>query len=187
MSRVGKSPIKIPGGVKVTIGDGVLEIIGKKAKLSSPIPAGIHFKLEGDELTAHRESDDKPLPGYHGLARALAANNVIGVTQGFSKSLDVVGIGYKVDAKKHTVTFSLGYSHPIEFPIPEGIEVKLERQTRAISNYVTSIIVSGANKQLVGQVAADMRNLRKPDAYKGKGLRYTGEIVRLKVGKKGAA
>jgi len=156
MSRVGKSPIKIPGGVKVTIGDGVLEIIGKKAKLSSPIPAGIHFKLEGDELTAHRESDDKPLPGYHGLARALAANNVIGVTQGFSKSLDVVGIGYKVDAKKHTVTFSLGYSHPIEFPIPEGIEVKLRtnnwlgrlRLTCVISVNRTPIKERGSDTQV---------------------------------------
>jgi large subunit ribosomal protein L6 len=187
MSRVGKSPIKVPSGVKVTIGDGLLVVEGKKAKLTSPIPAGIHFKLEGDELTAHRDSDEKPLPGYHGLARALAANNILGVTQGFTKSLDVVGIGYKVDAKKHAVTFSLGYSHPIEFPVPEGIEVKLERQTRTISNYVTTIIISGADKQLVGQVAADMRNLRKPDPYKGKGLRYSGEIVRLKVGKKGAA
>jgi large subunit ribosomal protein L6 len=186
MSRVGKKPIKIPSGVKVAIKDGILEVEGKKMKLSSPIPAGIHFKLEGDELVASRDSDERPLPAYHGLARALAANNVHGVTEGFSRMLDIVGIGFKAEAKAKAVTFSLGYSHPIEFPIPEGIAIKVEKVPRTIQNYVTTLTISGADKQLVGQVAADIRALRAPDAYKGKGIRYTNETVRLKVGKKGA-
>lgn len=186
MSRVGKKPIKLPAGVKAVIKDGVLEVESKKAKLVSPIPAGIHFKQEGDELLVTRDSDERPLPAYHGLARALAANNVHGVSEGFSRMLDVVGIGFKAEAKPKAVTFSLGYSHPIEFPIPEGIAIKVERQPRTIQNYVTTVIVSGADRQMVGQVAADIRSLRRPDAYKGKGVRYTNETIRLKVGKKGA-
>jgi large subunit ribosomal protein L6 len=186
MSRIGKKPIKVPSGVKVVIRDSELEIESKKGKLSSPIPPGIRFEMNGDTLTAVRESDDKPYPGYHGLARAMAANCVQGLTEGFSKNLDLVGIGYKVDAKAKAMTLSLGYSHPIEFPIPPGISVKVEKQPRSIQNYVATITISGSDKQLVGQVAADIRSLRKPDAYKGKGLRYTSEVVRLKVGKKGA-
>jgi len=186
MSRVGKKPIKIPSGVKVAIKDNVVEVQGKGGKLTSPIPPGIHFKLEGDELTAYRDSDVRPLPAYHGLARALAANNVAGVTAGFTRMLDIVGIGFKAEAKAKAITLSLGFSHPIEFPIPEGIAIKVERQQRPIQNYVATIIVSGADRQLVGQVAADIRLLRSPDAYKGKGIRYVNETVRLKVGKKGA-
>jgi large subunit ribosomal protein L6 len=186
MSRIGKKPIKVPAGVKVAIQDGILEVQGKNAKLASPIPKGIRFELKGDELTAHRESDEKPYPSYHGLARALAANCIKGVTEGFTKTLDIIGIGYKVDAKPKSVTFSLGYSHPIEFPLPPGIGVKVEKLTRTIQNYVATLTISGADRQLVGQVAADMRSLRKPDPYKGKGVRYTAEYVRLKVGKKGA-
>jgi large subunit ribosomal protein L6 len=186
MSRIGKKPIKVPSGVKVAIRDGHVEFEGKRAKLSSPIPRGIRFELKGDQLVAYRDSDEKPYPGYHGLARALAANCVRGVHEGFSKDLDLVGIGYKVDARPRSVTFSLGYSHPIEFPLPEGISVKVEKQQRNIQNYVATLIISGADKQLVGQVAADIRALRKPDSYKGKGIRYTNETVRLKVGKKGA-
>jgi large subunit ribosomal protein L6 len=186
MSRVGKKIIKIPSGVKVAIQGGVVEVESKKAKLSSPIPPGIQFKMEGDELIATRDSDEKPYPAYHGLARALAANNVRGVTEGFTKVLDIVGIGFKADAKPKAVTFNLGYSNPIEFPIPAGIAIKVEKQQRAIQNYVTTLIITGFDKQLVGQVAADIRSLRKPDAYKGKGIRYNNETVRLKVGKKGA-
>jgi large subunit ribosomal protein L6 len=186
MSRIGRKPIKIPSGVKVKIGEGVLVVEGKLAKLESPVPAGIHFELKGDELIATRESDQRPLPAYHGLARALAANAVNGVSQGFSRDLDIVGIGYKVDAKPRSVTFSLGYSHPIEFPLPAGISAKVEKQARTIQNYVATLIISGADRQLVGQVAADIRALRKPDSYKGKGVRYAKEYIRLKVGKKGA-
>jgi large subunit ribosomal protein L6 len=186
MSRVGKKPIKVPSGVKITIGDRQLEVEGKKAKLGSPIPPGIRFELNGDTLTAIRESDAKPYPAYHGLARALAANCVRGVSEGFSKELDLVGIGYKVDVKPKAVTLALGYSHPIEFPIPQGITVKAEKKSKNIQNYVATIIISGPDKQTVGQMAADLRSLRRPDAYKGKGLRYASEVVRLKVGKKGA-
>jgi large subunit ribosomal protein L6 len=186
MSRIGKKPIKVPSGVKVTIRDSRLEVEGKEAKLSTSIPPGIRFELNGDTLTAIRESDEKPYPAYHGLARALAANCIRGVTEGFSKDLDLVGIGYKVDARPKAVTLTLGYSHPIEFLLPPGINVKVEKQSKTIQNYIATITVSGADKQLVGQVAADIRSLKKPDAYKGKGLRYASEVVRLKVGKKGA-
>jgi len=186
MSRVGTKPIKIPAGVKVRIGEGFVEIEGKKEKLSSPVPPGIRFEQKGDVLIATRSSEERPYPAYHGLARALVANNVRGVTEGFRKELDIVGIGYKADAKPKAVTFNLGYSHPIEYPIPQGITVKLEKQTKAIQNYVTTVIITGADKQLVGQVAAEMRSLRRPDPYKGKGIRYANEVIRLKVGKKGA-
>ena len=186
MSRIGKKPIKVPAGVKVQIREGLVEVEGKKAKLASPIPEGIRFELKGDELVAYRDSNLRPLPAYHGLARALAANNVLGVTQGFTKELDLVGIGYKAEAKAKSVTMSLGYSHPIEFRIPEGISVKVDKQTKALQNYVATLTISGADKQLVGQVAADIRALRRPDSYKGKGIRYVNEVVRLKVGKKGA-
>ncbi len=186
MSRIGKKPIQVPAGVKVAVKDSTLQIEGKKSKLVSPIPPGIRFELKGTQLVAHRDSEEKPYPAYHGLARALAANAIKGVSEGFSKELDLVGIGYKVDAKPKSVTLTLGYSHPIEFPIPEGIAVKVEKQQRTIQNYVATLIISGADKQLVGQVAADIRALRRPDPYKGKGIRYTYEVVRLKVGKKGA-
>jgi large subunit ribosomal protein L6 len=186
MSRIGKKPIKVPSGVKVIIGDRQLEVEGKGTKLSTLIPPGIRFELNGDTLTAIRPSDERPYPAYHGLARALAANCVQGVAEGFSKTLDLVGIGYKVDAKPKAVTFTLGFSHPIEFPIPQGLSVKVEKQPRSIQNYVATITISGSDKQLVGQFAADVRSLRRPDAYKGKGLRYSSEVVKLKVGKKGA-
>ena len=186
MSRIGKKPIKVPDGVKVVIGAGKLEAEYKNQKLSTSIPPGIRFELNGDTLTAIRESDEKPYPGYHGLARSLAANCIQGVHEGFSKSLDLVGIGYKVELKPKSIVFSLGYSHPIEFPIPPGISMKVERQQRNIQNYISTITISGADKQAVGQIAADIRSLKKPDSYKGKGLRYSNEMVRLKVGKKGA-
>jgi large subunit ribosomal protein L6 len=186
MSRIGKKPIQVPTGVKVAIREGALEIESKKSKLTSPIPPGIRFKLDGSQLVAYRDSEEKPYPAYHGLARALAASAIRGVSEGFSKELDIVGIGYKVEAKPKAVTLTLGYSHPIEFPIPSGISIKVEKQTRTIQNYVATLIISGADKQLVGQVAADIRALRRPDPYKGKGVRYVSEYVKLKVGKKGA-
>jgi len=176
----------VPSGIKVTISDDHLEVEGNKAKLTAPIPSGIRFELNGDTLTAVRSSDDKPYPAYHGLARALAANCIRGVAEGFSKQLDLIGIGYKVDAKPTAMTLSLGYSHPIEFPLPPGITAKVEKQNKNIQNYIATITISGPDKQLVGQVAADIRSLRRPDAYKGKGLRYSTETVRLKVGKKEA-
>ena len=186
MSRVGKKPITLPSGVKVSIGVDSLEVEGKAGKLTAPIPSGITFEVKDGVLTASRASDDKPYPAYHGLARALAANCVRGVSEGFSKDLDLVGIGYKVEAKTNAIMLALGYSHPIEFPIPKGISIKVERQSRAIQNYVSTITVSGADRQLVGQVAADIRSLKRPDAYKGKGIRYANEAIKLKAGKKGA-
>lgn len=186
MSRIGKKPITVPSGVKVTFDERYLQVEGKAGKLSAPIPPGIRFELNGDTLTAVRPSNDKPYPAYHGLARALAANLVHGVTVGFSRDLDLVGIGYKADAKSKAITLMLGYSHPIEFPIPQGINIKVEKQNKQIQNYVATITISGSDKQLVGQVAADIRSLKRPDAYKGKGLRYANETIKLKVGKKGA-
>jgi len=186
MSRIGKKPITVPSGVKVTFDEHYLQVESKVGKLSAPIPPGIRFELNGDTLTALRPSDDKPYPAYHGLARALAANLVHGLTAGFSKDLELVGIGYKVDAKPKAITLTLGYSHPIEFPIPQGISIKVEKQNKQIQNYVATITISGSDKQLVGQVAADIRSLKRPDAYKGKGLRYANETIKLKVGKKGA-
>jgi large subunit ribosomal protein L6 len=159
---------------------------GPKGQLESPIPQGIAVELNEGTLLATRANEAKQTRALHGLTRALLANCVVGVSEGFQKALDVVGIGYRAEAKGGFVNLSLGHSHPIEFPIPEGIDVKVEREQRGISNYVATIKVSGASKYLVGQVAADIRALRPPDAYKGKGIRYSDELVRTKVGKKGA-
>ena len=160
MSRIGKKPSKCRAGSKWRSTTASWRSKAKRRKLSTPIPPGIRFELNGDTLTAIRDSDEKPYPAYHGLARALAANCIRGVTEGFSKNLDLVGIGYKVDAKPKAMTLRLGYSHPIEFPIPPGISVKVEKQSKSIQNYVATITVSGSDKQLVGQVAADIRSLK---------------------------
>jgi large subunit ribosomal protein L6 len=183
MSRIGNKPIPIPKGVQVTVGLDHLEVTGPKGTLRTPIPTGIRFKIEEGLLKAERSGDE--LTALHGLARALAANAIQGVSQGFSKELDIVGVGYKAEVKGNAVLFSLGYSHPIEFPIPDGIEVKVDRKPKQIDQYQMSLIVSGRDKQRVGQVAANLRGLRKPDAYKGKGVRYAGEVLKLKPGKAG--
>ncbi|HYE66755.1 MAG TPA: 50S ribosomal protein L6 [Pyrinomonadaceae bacterium] len=185
MSRIGKKAITVPKGVTVTIHDNELEVKGPKGVLRSPIPEGITFSLEGDQLQAERSSDE--LAARHGLARALANNAIVGVTEGFSKQLDVVGVGYKADVQGKRIVFSLGYSHPIEFPLPEGVEAKAERlpAKTSIQQYQTTLTLSGIDKQKLGQVAADMHKLRKPDAYKGKGVRYAGEQLKLKPGKTG--
>jgi large subunit ribosomal protein L6 len=185
MSRIGKKVIAVPKGVTVTIGDQELEVKGPKGVLRTPIPPGITFKLEGDQLQAERLGDD--LAAKHGLARALANNAVVGVTNGFEKKMDVVGVGYKADIQGRKVVFSLGYSHPIEFPLPEGIEIKSERvpQKSSIQQYQVTLTLSGIDKQKLGQVAAEMHNLRKPDPYKGKGVRYADVQLKLKPGKTG--
>jgi large subunit ribosomal protein L6 len=185
MSRIGKKPITIPKGVTVAISDGELEIKGAKGVLKTPIPAGITFEVEGEELIARRASDEQA--ALHGLARALANNAVQGVTEGFSKQMDVVGVGYKADVQGRKVVFSLGYSHPIEFPLPEGIEAKAERLTTkgSIQQYQTTLTISGIDRQKLGQVCAEMHKLRKPDAYKGKGVRYADVQLKLKPGKTG--
>jgi large subunit ribosomal protein L6 len=185
MSRVGKKPITIPAGVTVTIGDSEMEVKGPKGILKTPIPAGVSFKQEDGTLTAERASNDQA--AFHGLARALANNAVVGVTEGFKKEMDIVGVGYKADVQGKKIMFSLGYSHPIEFPLPDGIEAKAERvNTKAsITQYQTTITLTGIDKQQLGQVAAELNRLRKPDAYKGKGVRYADKLYRLKPGKTG--
>ena len=185
MSRVGKKPITIPSGVTVTIADDKLEVKGPKGTLTTPVPAGISFKQEDGTLVAERGSNDQA--AFHGLARALANNAIVGVTEGFTKDMDVVGVGYKADVQGKKIMFSLGYSHPIEYPLPDGIEAKTERvNTKAsINQYQTTITLSGIDKQMLGQVAAELNRLRKPDAYKGKGVRYADKLYRLKPGKTG--
>ncbi len=185
MSRIGEKAITLPKDVTVTIQERELEVKGPKGTLKTPIPQGISFKLDGDDLRAERTSDD--LAALHGLARALANNAIIGVTKGFTTQMDVVGVGYKADVQSKKIVFSLGYSHPIEFLLPEGVEARAERLTTKsnIQQYQTTLTLASIDKQKLGQVAAEMHQLRKPDAYKGKGIRYTGVAIKLKPGKTG--
>ncbi len=175
MSRVGKKPIPLPKGVKVTAGEELL-VEGPKGTLTVPLPAGITVSQANGTLELKRESDDKA--ALHGLTRALTANAIQGVSTGFTRELDIVGIGYRADVKGRIASFTLGYSHPIEFLLPAGIDLKIDKQTH--------LILTGYDKQVLGQVAANMRALRPPDPYKNKGVRYTGEQLRKKVGKTGA-
>jgi large subunit ribosomal protein L6 len=177
MSRIGRKPIAVPSTVKVQIGPAAIEVQGPKGKLSVSVPRGIRFEQKDGTLSALRESDEQR--ALHGLARALVANAVRGVTEGFKKELDIVGVGYRAEVKGKNVVFALGYSHPIEFPIPEGLQIAVEKQTR--------IVVSGADRGRVGQAAADIRALRPPDPYKQKGIRLVGERLKKKAGKAGAA
>jgi large subunit ribosomal protein L6 len=177
MSRIGRKPIPLPAGVKVQLGAVAVEVQGPKGKLKVAVPKGITFEQKDGVLTALRQSEEHR--ALHGLARALVANAVRGVTEGFKKELEIVGVGYRAELKGKTVVFALGYSHPVEFPVPEGIQVTVEKQTR--------MVVSGADRAQVGQVAADMRSLRPPDPYKQKGIRLVGERLKKKAGKAGAA
>ena len=175
MSRIGKKPIPLPSGVKVQIGE-QLQVTGPKGSLTVPIPEGIKIEQKDGRLELLRASDDHA--ALHGLTRALAANAVQGVSTGFTRELDIVGIGYRADVKGNIATFTLGYSHPIEVLLPEGIDLKIDKQTH--------LVLTGYDRQLLGQVAANIRALRKPDPYKNKGVRFTGELLRKKVGKTGA-
>ncbi|HEX8177109.1 MAG TPA: 50S ribosomal protein L6 [Pyrinomonadaceae bacterium] len=185
MSRIGKKVITVPKGVTVTIRENELEVKGPKGTLTTPIPEGIGFTLDGDQLQATRDSDDRA--AAHGLARALANNAIVGVTEGFSRQMDVVGVGYKADIQGKKIVFALGYSHPIEFPLPEGVDARAERVATksSIPQYQTTLTLSAIDKQKLGQVAAEMHKLRKPDAYKGKGVRYADVPLKLKPGKTG--
>lgn len=176
MSRVGNKPIKLPAGAKVNIKPGLLEVKGPKGELNCPIPRGVEFKIEEAGLVARRSRGEDA--ALHGLARALASNAVTGVTEGFTKQLEIVGIGYRALAAGKVVIFSLGYSHPIEFLMPKGIDIKVDAQTK--------LTVTGIDRQLVGQTAANIRSLRPPEPYKNKGIRYAGEQLRKKEGKTGA-
>jgi len=177
MSRIGRKPIPVPAGVKIQISPVTVEVQGPKGKMSVGVPRGIRFEQKDGVLNALRDTDEHR--ALHGLARALVANAVRGVTEGFKKDLDIVGVGYRAELKGKIVVFALGYSHPIEFPVPEGILITVEKQTR--------LSVSGADRAKVGQVAANIRALRPPDPYKQKGIRLSGERLKKKAGKAGAA
>ncbi len=176
MSRVGNLPIPVPAGAEVKIEDGLLKAKGPKGELFAPIPAGIEVKLDDGQVSFARKSVE--YAANHGLARALANNAITGVTAGFTKNLEIHGIGYRASVAGRVAVFNLGYSHSIEVLMPEGIEIKIDNQTK--------IEVSGADKQQVGHVASIIRKLRPPDPYKQKGVRYAGEVLRKKEGKTGA-
>jgi large subunit ribosomal protein L6 len=175
MSRVGNKLIPLPKGVKISIGDQIL-VEGPKGKLTVPIPQGIHISQADGNLQLSRDTE-KQAP-LHGLTRALAAAAVQGVSTGFTREMDITGVGYRADVKGKIATFTLGYSHPIEVLLPEGVDLKIDKQTH--------LTLTGYDKQMLGQVAANIRSLRPPDPYKNKGIRYTGEVLRKKVGKTGA-
>jgi len=175
MSRIGRKPVPVPQGVKVQIIPSAVEVQGPKGKLTVSLPPGIKLEQKDGMLLAVRERDEQR--ALHGLGRALVANAVRGVTQGFKKELDIFGVGYRAELRGKTLVLSLGYSHPVEFGIPEGIQIVVDKNTH--------LTVSGADKALVGQVAANLRALRPPDPYKQKGIRITGERLKKKAGKAG--
>ncbi len=178
MSRVGKNPISVPEGVKIVRKERMITLEGPKGTLHHTIPAGIEVTEEDGRIILNRSNDQRRQRSLHGLTRTLVANMVTGVTNGFRKTLEIVGVGYRADVQGDILNMTLGYSHPIRFKIPEGISIQVEKQTL--------INVQGIDKYLVGQVAAKIRDFRKPDPYKGKGIKYTDEVIRRKVGKSSA-
>ncbi|HUQ48472.1 MAG TPA: 50S ribosomal protein L6 [Gemmatimonadaceae bacterium] len=177
MSRIGKNPIAVPAGVTVTLDGNHVSVKGPKGELSRPIPADMIIKQEDGQITVNRPSDEAKHKALHGLSRTLIANMVEGVTKGFSKQLDIVGVGYKAEVRPYGLQLALGYSHAIEYKAPKGITLKAPLPTQ--------ILIEGANKEIVGQVAAELRSLRPPEPYKGKGIKYAGEQIRRKAGKAG--
>jgi large subunit ribosomal protein L6 len=180
MSRVGKKLIPLPKGVKITVGEH-LTVEGPKGKQTVPMPPGITMRQQDGTAELQRDGDDKA--ALHGLTRALTANAVQGVSTGFTRELQIFGIGYRCEVKGRIATFTLGYSHSIEFYLPDGIDMRVDKP----ANNLTPLILTGGDRQLLGQVAANMRALRPPDPYKNKGIRYAGEPLRKKVGKTGAS
>lgn len=178
MSRIGRKLVKIPSGVTVTIGESEIQVKGPKGSLVGPLPAAITARIEDGELFFGREDESKPTRALHGLTRALAQNMILGVTTGFERGLEIEGVGYRADVKGNAVTLTLGFSHPVVMDVPAGLSVKM--------NGNTSMTIQGIDKEAVGQFAANIRRLRPPEPYKGKGIRYTGERIRRKVGKTGA-
>ncbi len=178
MSRVGKMPIAIPKGVDVRAEGQYVRVKGPKGELSNRIPPGLTVAVDGGQIRIARENDEKQQRAFHGLLRSLVANSVEGVTKGFTKELEIVGVGYRAEVKGKSVVFSLGYSHPIDFPVPEGIAVAVDAKAGKLT-------VTGADRQKVGQTAAEIRKLRIPDPYKAKGIKYANEVIRRKVGKAG--
>jgi len=177
MSRIGKNPIAVPAGVTVKLEGNQVSVKGPKGELSRSIPADMIIKQEDGQITVNRPSDEAKHKALHGLSRTLIANMVEGVTKGFSKQLDIVGVGYKAEARPYGLQLALGYSHAIEYKAPKGITLKAPLPTQ--------ILIEGANKEVVGQVAAELRSLRPPEPYKGKGIKYAGEQIRRKAGKAG--
>ncbi len=177
MSRIGKKPIILPQGTKLELKEGEVLVTGPKGSLKRPFLKGLDLNIDGSSVTVTRTSDEKTIRGYHGLMRTLIANMVDGVSKGFEKKLEIVGIGYRAEFQPGTFTFFLGYSHPIVFNLPEGIVGGLEKQTQ--------VSIQGIDKELVGQTAAKIRALRKPDAYKNKGIKYADEVLKKKAGKSG--
>jgi large subunit ribosomal protein L6 len=179
MSRIGKQPIRIPAGVKIQVDGLTVRAEGPKGKLAQPVPAGLTPRLADGTVVIERSGDDRRVRALHGLARALVANMVTGVKDGFERKLEIVGIGYRAQMQGKSIQLALGYSHPVLFPLPDGVTAEIDRQT--------AITLRGPDKALLGQTAAKLRALREPDPYKGKGIRYVGEVVRRKVGKKAGA
>jgi large subunit ribosomal protein L6 len=178
MSRIGKAPITIPAGVDVTVDGRTISVKGPKGTLERQIPGTITVSQDGDVLTVERPNDENKVKAMHGLTRSLVNNMVIGVTEGFKKNLEIVGVGYRAEAQgPNALRLNLGFSHPVDVKAPEGITFEVPVQTQ--------VIVSGIDKEVVGQVAADIRSIRKPEPYKGKGVRYAGERVLRKAGKAG--
>jgi len=177
MSRVGKLPIVVPPGVRINLQGPVIQVEGPRGKMQHVVPEGLQLDMADKSITVTRLSEQNKIRALHGLTRSLIANMVSGVTQGFKKELEIVGVGYRADMSKNVLNLTLGYSHPINFPLPEGITGRVEKQV---------ITIEGIDKGLVGQTAAKIKRLRKPDVYKGKGIRYLGEVIKTKVGKSGA-
>jgi len=175
VSRIGKIPIPIPKDVKVKIIDSILEVVGPRGRLTHRIPSEIQISIEPEQIVVTRPNNHRTTRSLHGLNRVLIANMITGVTSGFEKRLEIQGIGYRADLQGNILRLTLGFSHPVLFSLPEGIKVEVEKQT--------NIKVGGIDKQLVGSVAAQIRSLKPPEPYKGKGIRYAGEYVKLKVGK----
>ena len=179
MSRIGRKPIPIPAGVKVHVDNGSVSAEGPKGALSQPVPSGLSAAVDANVLVISRTGDDRRLRALHGLTRALVANMVSGVKDGFERKLEIVGIGYRAQMQGKAIQLALGYSHPVIFPLPEGITAEIDKQT--------AITLRGPDKALLGETAAKLRGLRKPDTYKGKGIKYADEVIRRKVGKKAGA
>ncbi|WP_299167079.1 50S ribosomal protein L6 [uncultured Arthrobacter sp.] len=177
MSRIGRLPITVPAGVEVKVDGSVVSVKGSKGELSHSVASPIQVSLEESTITVSRPNDERESRSLHGLTRTLISNMIVGVTEGYKKNLEIVGTGYRVQAKGSDLEFALGYSHPVAVKAPEGITLTVDSPTK--------VSVSGINKQQVGEVAANIRKLRRPDPYKGKGIRYAGEIIRRKVGKAG--
>jgi len=177
MSRIGKLPVAVPAGVKIELSDGRISVQGPKGTLSRPLPPHVEAAQEGGEIIVRRQNDERAARAMHGLARSLIQNMVTGVSAGFSKTLDIIGVGYRVESKKTYLVFTLGYSHPIYYEVPAGIDAKIETPTR--------LTLSGIDKEIVGKAAAEIRGFRPPEPYKGKGVKYSDEVIVRKEGKSG--